>query len=44
MIRYWRPSRLVLLYLSDLLPTRLRERLLDWLYPDECSITFLGDP
>jgi len=41
-MRYWRPSRAFLLFLSCYLPDFLTLRILRWLYPDERSYFYRG--
>lgn len=40
-MRYWRPYRLLLLHLADHIPSWAGDKILDYLYPDDCLITFL---
>ena len=39
-MRYWKPWRRLLIKLSRHLPTCLEDRILDYLYPDDCVINF----
>jgi hypothetical protein len=40
MLRYWKPWRKFIIMLSDHVPERIEEKLLDYLYPDDAVITF----
>ena len=43
-IRFIKPFRRRLLGIYPLIPENLKDRYLGWLYPDNCIITFTGDP
>jgi hypothetical protein len=42
-MRYFKPFRLFLMWLLDYVPEKLENKILDYLYPNDCVIEFKGD-
>ena len=42
-MRYWRPWRLFVIWLHGHAPSKIGDRMLDYLYPDDCVIEFSDD-
>jgi len=42
-VRFIQPFRRWLLFLRHIVPRPFQDKYLDWLYPDDCVITFKGD-
>ena len=43
-MRYWRPWRMFLIWLNDHVSEKHNGIILDYLYPDDCVITFQEAP